>query len=184
MSLLATEAWVAAKDAVVALRGRRYPERAEVVEGELVEVHGEVMAARTVGDEQAEQDLAAEWHGRLRRGGPGTTATSGTPAHTVGPLNCARCSSRPMRAALCSRSGAARSIEPKPHSRPSFTAKTSLRHRHLPMVFWCGRRPCRHEKHKPRHEVDEHHETDDRTENLAGGAPEDDVEIDSKGLLQ
>jgi hypothetical protein len=44
-----------------------HPERAEIVQAELEESRAEVLAARQAGDEQVEQALMGEWHGRLRR---------------------------------------------------------------------------------------------------------------------
>jgi hypothetical protein len=67
VALLATDAWEATKAAVGSVWRRVHPERAEVVEAELVEARAEVVAARTAGDEQGEQALAGEWQGRLRR---------------------------------------------------------------------------------------------------------------------
>lgn len=65
--LLATAAWEQAKTAVGGLWRRVHPERAETVQAELEECRVEVLAARQVGDEQAEETLVGEWHGRLRR---------------------------------------------------------------------------------------------------------------------
>ena len=62
VALLATDAWEATKAAVGSVWRRVHPERAE-----MVEARAEVVAARTVGDEQGEQALAGEWQGRLRR---------------------------------------------------------------------------------------------------------------------
>lgn len=43
------------------------PERVATVQAELEDSRAEVLAAREVGDEQVEQALTGEWHGRLRR---------------------------------------------------------------------------------------------------------------------
>lgn len=67
VALLTTDAWEAAKAAVVSVWRRVHPGRVEMVEAELVEARAEVMAARARGDEQSEQALALEWQGRLRR---------------------------------------------------------------------------------------------------------------------
>jgi fumarate hydratase class II len=67
VQLLATAAWEQAKTAVGGLWRRVYPERAETVQAELEETRTEVLAARQAGDEQVEQALVGEWHGRLRR---------------------------------------------------------------------------------------------------------------------
>ena len=67
VALLATDAWEATKAAVGSVWRRVHPERAELVEAELVEARAEVVAARAAGDMQGEQALAGEWQGRLRR---------------------------------------------------------------------------------------------------------------------
>jgi hypothetical protein len=67
VQLLATAAWEQAKSAVGGLWRRVHPERAETVQAELEETRAEVLAAREIGDEQAEQALVSEWHSRLRR---------------------------------------------------------------------------------------------------------------------
>jgi hypothetical protein len=67
VQLLATAAWEQAASAVGRLWRRAHPERAETVQAELEESRAEVLAARQAGDEQVEQALVGEWHGRLRR---------------------------------------------------------------------------------------------------------------------
>ncbi len=67
VQLLATAAWEQAKSAVGGLWRRAHPERAKTVQAELEDSRTEVLAARQAGDEQVEQDLVGEWHGRLRR---------------------------------------------------------------------------------------------------------------------
>ena len=67
VQLLATAAWEQAKSAIGGLWQKAHPERAETVQTELEESRTEVLAARQVGDEQVEQALVDEWHGRLRR---------------------------------------------------------------------------------------------------------------------
>jgi hypothetical protein len=67
VKLLATAAWEQATSAVGRLWRRVHPERAETVQAELEETRAEVLAARQVEDEQAEQALVGEWQGRLRR---------------------------------------------------------------------------------------------------------------------
>jgi len=67
VQLLATAAWEQAKSAVGELWRKAHPDRAETVQAELEESRTEVLAARQVGDEQVEQALVGEWHGRLRR---------------------------------------------------------------------------------------------------------------------
>lgn len=63
---LATTAWEQAAKAVGALWRRVHPDRAETVEAEMTEAHEQLVAAREVGDEQAEEDLLAAWRSRLR----------------------------------------------------------------------------------------------------------------------
>jgi hypothetical protein len=67
VTLLATDAWLRAKAGMGALWRRVYPDRAEVIEAEIVEAREEVVAARTAGDDTVEQALVGEWQGRLRR---------------------------------------------------------------------------------------------------------------------
>lgn len=67
VQLLATAAWEQARSAVGGLWRRVYPERTQTVQAELDETRTEVLAARQTGDEQVEQALVGEWHGRLRR---------------------------------------------------------------------------------------------------------------------
>jgi len=64
---LATDGWERAKSAMGGLWRRVYPDRADAVEADLVDIRAEVLAARAAGDEQAEQVLADEWRSRLRR---------------------------------------------------------------------------------------------------------------------
>jgi hypothetical protein len=67
VQLLATAAWEQAKSAVGELWRRVHPERAATVQAELEDSRAEVLAARQIGNEQVEQALVEEWHGRLRR---------------------------------------------------------------------------------------------------------------------
>jgi len=67
VTLLATDAWQRAKAGMGALWRRVYPDRAQVIEAELVEAREEVVAARAAGDDAVEQALVGEWQGRLRR---------------------------------------------------------------------------------------------------------------------
>jgi hypothetical protein len=67
VQLLATAAWEQVASAVDRLWRRVHPERAETVRADLEESRTEVLAARQAGNEQLEQALVGEWHGRLRR---------------------------------------------------------------------------------------------------------------------
>jgi hypothetical protein len=67
VSAMATDAWQQARSAITQLWRRVHPERVAAIVGELAEVRGEVLAAREVGDGQAEQDLTADWARKLQR---------------------------------------------------------------------------------------------------------------------
>ncbi|MFI7410327.1 hypothetical protein ACIBU0_16855 [Streptomyces sp. NPDC049627] len=67
VTLMATQAWEAARDGVVALWQRFQPARAESVGDELEATREDLLLAREAGDEASEAELAAEWQGRLRR---------------------------------------------------------------------------------------------------------------------
>lgn len=64
---LALDGWEAARSVVVALWRRSRPRHAEMIGEELDGARAEVLAARQAGDVQGEEELAAEWRGRLRR---------------------------------------------------------------------------------------------------------------------
>lgn len=66
VTLMATDAWQRAKSGVGALWRKVRPEKADVIEAELVDVRAEL----TSGDEPDQAlvaELTAEWQGRLRR---------------------------------------------------------------------------------------------------------------------
>ncbi|MFI7533631.1 hypothetical protein [Streptosporangium sp. NPDC049376] len=65
VTAMATDAWQDARAGVVALWRRFRPEQAEVVEGELVEAHAELLTARQAGDVETERALAGLWQVRL-----------------------------------------------------------------------------------------------------------------------
>ncbi|MFI0483486.1 hypothetical protein [Actinomadura sp. 9N215] len=67
VTAIATDGWQQARAGAAALWRRVQPERAAVIEAELEEVRGEVLAARQAGDRQAEEHLADEWRRRLAR---------------------------------------------------------------------------------------------------------------------
>ena len=62
VTLMATDAWERTRDGVVALWRRAWPERADAVAAEL-DGNRQDLAA----DLAAEDELAAEWQGRIRR---------------------------------------------------------------------------------------------------------------------
>ncbi|MEV6524944.1 hypothetical protein AB0M43_23585 [Longispora sp. NPDC051575] len=67
VGLLATDAWQLTRTAMGSLWRRVWPQRAEALEAELVDVRAELLAAHAVGDTAAAQALVGEWQGRLRR---------------------------------------------------------------------------------------------------------------------
>lgn len=67
VALLATDAWVQAREGVVTLWRRFRPAHADEVTLALDETREEVLAARQSGDTQGETDLARDWERRLRR---------------------------------------------------------------------------------------------------------------------
>lgn len=62
VALMATDAWERTRDGVVALWRRAWPERADAVAAELDGAQDDLAA-----DLVTEDELAAEWQGRLRR---------------------------------------------------------------------------------------------------------------------
>ncbi len=64
---MATDTWQQARSAVAALWRRARPERVQLVEEDLAEVRGEVLAAREIGDTAAEEGLAQDWGRQLQR---------------------------------------------------------------------------------------------------------------------
>ncbi|GEC07189.1 hypothetical protein SSP24_48440 [Streptomyces spinoverrucosus] len=67
VALLATEAWTATRDGVVALWRRVSPARADDAAAAIEETRADVVLAREQGDTETEEALATEWYGRLRR---------------------------------------------------------------------------------------------------------------------
>jgi hypothetical protein len=67
VTLMATDAWEQAKRAITSLFARSRPDAVPIIEGELEESRRELVAAHDRRDEQAEQELVAQWQGRLRR---------------------------------------------------------------------------------------------------------------------
>lgn len=64
---MATDAWQRTRDGVTAIWRRVHPERVEVVAGELDLTREQILAARNDGDTETEDELRAEWQGRVRR---------------------------------------------------------------------------------------------------------------------
>ncbi|MEU1847132.1 hypothetical protein [Micromonospora sediminicola] len=67
VALLATDAWSTAKSAVDTVWRRFHPERAEVVEVELVDTRADLVAASEEDRSALEAELAQQWQHRLRR---------------------------------------------------------------------------------------------------------------------
>ncbi|MFF4606026.1 hypothetical protein ACFY12_25200 [Streptomyces sp. NPDC001339] len=67
VALMATEAWRSTRDGVVTLWRRVFPARADEVEAALDDTRADIVLAREQADADAEEALAAEWNGRLRR---------------------------------------------------------------------------------------------------------------------
>lgn len=66
VTLMTTDGWKRVKEAFAAL-WRRHPGEAQAAAADLDAARLEVMAARRVGDEQAELEVLGEWRSRLRR---------------------------------------------------------------------------------------------------------------------
>jgi hypothetical protein len=67
VSAMATSAWEQARDAVLALWRRVYPDKAGQVSEDLQVLRAEVVKARSDGDASAEQALAGAWQTGLQR---------------------------------------------------------------------------------------------------------------------
>ncbi|MER7485962.1 hypothetical protein ABTY20_08660 [Streptomyces sp. NPDC126497] len=67
VALMATNAWEAARDGMVALWRRFQPARAEGIGEELEAGRADLLLARRAGDTGSEAGLTAEWQGRVRR---------------------------------------------------------------------------------------------------------------------
>jgi hypothetical protein len=67
VTLLTTEAWQRARDGMASLWRRAEPERAEAVSTELEVTRSDLLAAQADGDLDSQNELGAEWRGRIRR---------------------------------------------------------------------------------------------------------------------
>ncbi|MFE9456372.1 hypothetical protein [Streptomyces californicus] len=69
VGLMATDAWERTRDGVVALWQRARPERADAVAAELAQTRDDLTHTRddVAADSTTEEELAAEWQGRIRR---------------------------------------------------------------------------------------------------------------------
>lgn len=67
VTLLTTEGWERAKDAIASLWRRPQPERVDSIEAELRTTREELLAAQASGDPATEAELRVEWQGRIRR---------------------------------------------------------------------------------------------------------------------
>jgi hypothetical protein len=66
VTLLTTDGWAKAKQALGALWRQVHPERAERIEAAVIDSREDVLAARERGDAEAEQQLVIEWESKLR----------------------------------------------------------------------------------------------------------------------
>ena len=64
---MTTDSWEQVKTAFVRLWQRKHPEQSDAVHDDLVIGRSQVIAARTGGDSQIQDDLLTEWRSRLRR---------------------------------------------------------------------------------------------------------------------
>ncbi|RFC72689.1 hypothetical protein [Streptomyces sp. AcE210] len=67
VTLLTTEAWQRAREAVSSLWRRAEPERADSISAELEVTRADLLAAQAGGDVESRTELSAEWQGRIRR---------------------------------------------------------------------------------------------------------------------
>ncbi|MEW1862885.1 hypothetical protein OG896_11605 [Streptomyces sp. NBC_00669] len=67
VTLMATEGWQRTREGLVALWQRVHPDRADAVDAELEATRVDLLAARAAHDDRSEDELRAEWQGRLRR---------------------------------------------------------------------------------------------------------------------
>ncbi|AOR29771.1 hypothetical protein BFF78_00495 [Streptomyces fodineus] len=67
VTLMAGQAWEAAREGLVSLWRRFQPERAEAVAGELDAARDDLLLAQRSGDTDTEAELTAEWQARVRR---------------------------------------------------------------------------------------------------------------------
>lgn len=66
VTLLTTDGWVKAKQALGTLWRRVHPERAERIEAAVIDSREDVLAARQRGDTAAEEQLVIQWESQLR----------------------------------------------------------------------------------------------------------------------
>jgi hypothetical protein len=67
VTLMATDTWTRTRDGLVSLWRRIHPERADAIAAELDSSRSDLLTAQTTGDQQSENELRAEWQGRMRR---------------------------------------------------------------------------------------------------------------------
>lgn len=67
VTALSTELWQQARDGLAGLWRRSQPERAEAVAAEADATRSDLADAQACGDTAAEDELRAEWQGRIRR---------------------------------------------------------------------------------------------------------------------
>ena len=64
---MATDGWEAVKTSISALWRRAYPQSSDTMTTELVNTRAEVLSAREAGNQEAELEIAGDWHGKFRR---------------------------------------------------------------------------------------------------------------------
>ncbi|KPI07693.1 hypothetical protein OV450_3503 [Actinobacteria bacterium OV450] len=67
VTLMAGQAWEAAREGLISLWRRFQPERAEAVAGELDAARDDLLLAQRSGDTDVAAELTAEWQARVRR---------------------------------------------------------------------------------------------------------------------
>ncbi|MEV6698645.1 hypothetical protein AB0M68_15895 [Streptomyces sp. NPDC051453] len=67
VTLLTTEAWQRAREAMSSWWRRAEPERADAISAELEVTRADLLAAQAGGDVDSRTELSAEWQGRIRR---------------------------------------------------------------------------------------------------------------------
>lgn len=83
VTLLVTDGWERATAGLASLWSRVHPDRARVIEGELLEARTALLEAERTGDTTIAEDLVAEWRSRLRRLADADAAAAADLRHLV-----------------------------------------------------------------------------------------------------
>lgn len=67
VTLLATDTWHSMREGLLLLWRRARPDRAQAIAGELDSSRDELLVAQASGDRETEEEIRAEWQGRVRR---------------------------------------------------------------------------------------------------------------------